>query len=104
VCRLTLRIRESGSLKEKRAVLRRIKDRTRQKFNLAIAEVGAEDDRQRSQLGIVLVANDRRFVESMLGEVRKFVDQVSEGRVVREEKEFLAYGEDLGGDVPHWEP
>ena len=40
LCRLTLLVPESHSLKDKRMVLRSIKDRTRRKFNVAIAEVG----------------------------------------------------------------
>ena len=40
VCRVTLMVPESHSLKEKRMVLRRIKDRVANKFNCAIAEVG----------------------------------------------------------------
>ena len=43
VCKVTLMVPESHSLKEKRMVLRRVKDRVANKFNCAIAEVGDQD-------------------------------------------------------------
>ena len=54
-------------------VLRRVKDRAQQKFNLAIAEVGENDVWQRAQLGIAVLGSGRRFVESALDEVVRFV-------------------------------
>jgi len=50
-------------------VLRRVKDRVRSKFNAAIAEVDDNDVWQRGVVGLALVGNDRRFVESALDEV-----------------------------------
>lgn len=73
IARLTLFIPGSHSLKEKRMVLRRVKDRTRQKFNVAIAEVEDNDVWQRGVLGLALVGNDGRFVDSALDEVIDFV-------------------------------
>jgi uncharacterized protein len=73
VARLTLFLPEAHSLKEKRMVLRRVKDRAQQKFNLAIAEVGENDLWQRALLGIAVLGNGRRFVESALDEVIRFV-------------------------------
>ena len=60
-CRLTLVVEGSHSLKEKRMFLRRIKDRTRQKFNVAIAEVASQDAWQQAVLGMGVVANDKAF-------------------------------------------
>ncbi len=73
IARLTLFLPEAHSLKEKRMVLRRVKDRAQQKFNLAIAEVGDNDVWQRAQLGIAVLGTGRRFVESALDEVVRFV-------------------------------
>ena len=73
LARLTLFLPEVHSLKEKRMVLRRVKDRAQQKFNLAIAEVGENDIWQRALIGVAVIGSGRRFVESALDEVIRFV-------------------------------
>lgn len=75
-------------------VLRRVKDRARNKFNLAIAEVGDNDTWQRAQLGISVLGNERRFVESALDEVIRFVR--SEAEVVDVEREISTFGDRFG--------
>ena len=59
VLRLTLFLPENHSLKGKRQVLRSIKDRVRNKFNVSIAESDGHDMWQRAELGICQVGNDR---------------------------------------------
>jgi uncharacterized protein YlxP (DUF503 family) len=106
VCRLTLLMPESHSLKQKRMVLRRIKDRTRQKFNLAIAEVALNDQWQSAQLGFAVLANERRFVETMVARICSFVEAMALAKIADEEKDFITYGEaeGLGGgeQFPGW--
>jgi uncharacterized protein len=85
IARLTLFLPDAHSLKEKRMVLRRVKDRAQQKFNLAIAEVGENELWQRAVLGLAVLGSGRRFVESALDEVVRFVrDQVEVTNVERE--------------------
>ncbi len=93
IARLTLFLPNSHSLKEKRMVLRRIKDRARQKFNLSIAEVGDNDLWQRVVLGVALVGNDRRFVESALDEIVRFVRD--EAEVTNVERELQTFNDAL---------
>jgi len=104
VCRLSLRLPGSHSLKEKRMVLRRIKDRVRQKFNAAIAEVGENDAWQSAQIGFAVVANDKRFVEAVVENIVTFVDSLALATITDDEKEFLVYGEEVIGGYEHWEP
>jgi len=93
IARLTLFLPEAHSLKEKRMVLRRIKDRAQQKFNLSIAEVGDNDLWQRAVLGIAVVGNGRRFVESALDEIIRFVRD--EAEVSNAEREIQTFGDEL---------
>ena len=93
IARLTLFIADSHSLKEKRMVLRRVKDRTRQKFNVAIAEVEDNDVWQRAVLGLAVVGNDGRFVESALDEVVRFVR--GEAEVTNVEREIQSFSDAL---------
>lgn len=103
IARLTLYLAGSHSLKEKRMVVRRVKDLVREKFNVAIAEVEDNDVWQRAVLGIAVVGNDGRFVESALDEVLRFVR--SKAEVTGEEREIQSFTDTtLGKDLRHWEP
>ena len=62
-----------NSLKEKRRIVRSLKDRVRNKFNVAVAEVEDLDVWRAGTLGIVTVANDGRFVESALSKVLNYI-------------------------------
>jgi uncharacterized protein YlxP (DUF503 family) len=92
IARVTLFVAGSHSLKEKRVVLRRVKDLVRQKFNVSIAEVGGDNDVwQRGVLGLAVVGNDRRHVESQLDEVLAFVRTKAE--VLDETKELQSFND-----------
>jgi uncharacterized protein len=93
IARLTLFLPASHSLKEKRMVLRRVKDRVRQKFNVSIAEVEENDVWQRAVLGVVLVGNDRKFTEAALDEVIRFVR--GEAEVTNAERELQTFSDAL---------
>jgi uncharacterized protein YlxP (DUF503 family) len=108
IARVTIFIGGSHSLKEKRMVVRRIKDLVRGKFNVSIAEVGELDVWQRAVLGIALVANEPKFADSALDEVLRFVrSHVQSGEVVNEERELQSFGEGsdalVGPGWKHWE-
>jgi uncharacterized protein YlxP (DUF503 family) len=96
IARLTLFIPDSHSLKEKRMVVRRVKDRTRAKFNVAMAEVEDNDVWQRAVLGLAVVGNEGRFVESALDEVIRFVR--GEAEVVNAEREVQTFSEALASN------
>ncbi len=75
VLEVSLLIRESRSLKDKRRVVKSIKDRVRTRLNVSIAEVGEPDLRQRADLAAVTVSSDRGHAESVLRDVLKIVDR-----------------------------
>ncbi len=76
------------SLKDKRMVLRRVKDRLG-KFNVAVSEVEHHDLWQRAGLGIVTIATDQVHVERELAAVADEIERVEPGAVTRTEIEFL---------------
>jgi len=67
--RVRLYIRESRSLKDKRQVVRSVKDRLRQAFNVSVAEVEAEDHRQLAVLGVAMVGNEVEQVKKTFEEI-----------------------------------
>ena len=64
-----------SSLKEKRSIVRSLRDRLRRKFNVSVAETALHDRHGRAALTIALVATDGRFAESVLEKADRFVDQ-----------------------------
>ena len=72
---LDLFISEAQSLKDKRRVLRRFKDRARQKFQVALAEVGGQDLWQRAEVALVAVSNEQQRVDRMLAHVAEWAEQ-----------------------------
>jgi uncharacterized protein len=91
VLRLTLYLPENHSLKGKRQVLRAIKARVRDKFNVSIAESDHNDIWQRAELGICQVGNERPFVDSALREVVNFIEALALAQLGAEELEIINY-------------
>ena len=76
ICTLHLRLLEGRSLKEKRRVIKSIKDRIRGKFNVSIAEIDSLDKLRSATLGVACVSNDAAFTNSVLSNVVNFVNEV----------------------------
>jgi uncharacterized protein YlxP (DUF503 family) len=77
-------------LKEKRHVLRKLIDRVRTRFNVAISEVGDNDIWQRAQMGFCTVGNDRRHINSSLDKVIYFIEQMNLVEMVHTEIEIIS--------------
>ncbi|MBI2565508.1 MAG: DUF503 domain-containing protein [Candidatus Schekmanbacteria bacterium] len=70
-----LLVHESQSLKDKRRVVKSLKDRLKSRFNVSVAEIGDLDDRQRACIGLATISNDKRVVERTLSLALQFVEQ-----------------------------
>ena len=73
---LELHLPEAQSLKDKRQVLRSLKDRLRGQFNVAVAELEHQDTWQRSVVGIVTLSNEQRHVDESLQNVLAEADRI----------------------------
>ena len=76
VLQLELAIPDAFSLKDKRRVVKSLKDRIAHGHNVSVAEVGALDEHRRSVIGIAMVSNDSRYVEGALSKLVDFVRAV----------------------------
>ena len=65
-CRVDIRIPGAHSLKDKRRVVKSIKERLKNQFNVSIAEIGSLDSWQRAELAFVCVSNERPRVDRLL--------------------------------------
>ncbi|MCC6337543.1 MAG: DUF503 domain-containing protein [Myxococcales bacterium] len=95
VARLTLDIPAAASLKAKRQVLRRVTDRVKAKFNVAVAEVEDNDVWNRAVVALAVVGNERRHVNEQMDKILQFIDDLYVAPVASRELEILAFGEDL---------
>jgi uncharacterized protein YlxP (DUF503 family) len=89
ICQMDILIPENHSLKGKRHVIQKLKERVRQRFNVAISEVGDNDLWQRAQIGFCTVGNDRQHVNSSLDKIIDFVEQMHLFDILRTEMEIL---------------
>ena len=95
VARLTLQIPDSGSLKAKRQVLRRVTDRLKARFNAAIAEVDDNDLWQKATLGLSVVGNDRRHVDEQMAKIIHFIEEMYVAPLIARSTEIIGFGERL---------
>ncbi|NNE12524.1 MAG: DUF503 domain-containing protein [Ilumatobacter sp.] len=68
-----IRIPASGSLKDRRQVVRSLLDGARQRFSVSAAEVGGQDTWQRATLGFAVVASEARLAEHVVDELDRFL-------------------------------
>ncbi len=78
VLRLTFFIHGAQSLKEKRAVLRKLRDRVRNRFNVSWNEVGDQDVHEQAVIGVSAISGSERYLDGLLNKV---VDEVEEAYV-----------------------
>jgi len=89
VLKLTLFLPENHSLKGKRGVIKKIKARVANTFNVSIAECGDQDLWQRAVLGICQAGADAAYVEGALHHVVRFIDDMQVAELGEEELEVL---------------
>ncbi len=89
VLQIEIEVPEAQSLKDKRRVVKSLKDRIANGHNVSIAEVGALDEHQRSILGIAMVSNDKTYVESGLSKLVDFVRMVPQANLLDYQIELL---------------
>jgi uncharacterized protein YlxP (DUF503 family) len=92
VARVTLVIPHAHSLKEKRAVVRKLRDRIKARLDVRIAEVGGQDTWQRAVLGCAVVGNVARVIEAVRDDVVRAIEGGHDGEVVDVARDLLAYG------------
>jgi uncharacterized protein YlxP (DUF503 family) len=68
-------IPDIGSIKEKRRIIRSVKDKLQRRFNMSVAEVDLQDSLSFAQIGGALVSNSRSFGESVLHKAFEIVER-----------------------------
>ncbi len=91
VLKITLRLPENHSLKGKRRVISSLSSRLRDRYAVAVAEVGDNDAWQIATLGVSCVSNNVRHADEVLDRVLGYVESSREGvEVVESDREILS--------------
>lgn len=102
VCRFALLIAHSHSLKEKRSVVRKLRDRVRERFHIGLVEVGGQDTWQRAELAFSVLTSGRDTAEAAVNGVLGFVAHQGTGEIAAVKREVVAFGEDWFTDAAPW--
>lgn len=85
--RLEVHIPGVNSLKEKRTVIKSMKEKAKNRFNISIAEIGKQDRHEWSEFGIVTIGNDSGQIDKTLKSVTGFFIQNYPIEITRESTE-----------------
>ena len=89
ILRIELHLYDNRSLKGKRKIVKSMVEKTKHKFNAAIAEVGSNDKWQKIELGVSTVGNDRRHVDASLSNILAFLEFLSLAEIVDSQIEIF---------------
>jgi uncharacterized protein YlxP (DUF503 family) len=81
-CTINLYFPDSHSLKDKRSILKSIKLRIRNNFNVSVAEINNYNLWKNTTLGIACIGNKKRYLDSVINEVIKFIEQQNKLQVI----------------------
>ena len=90
VLTLDIHIEDAHSLKDKRHVVKGLKDRLRSRFNVSVAEIDAQEMWQRGVVAAVTVSGDRKRAESVLQSVEREAENILGGMLVGSEVEWIS--------------
>ncbi len=76
------------SLKEKRRVVKSLKERLRNRFNVSVAETGHQDTWQRVEITACIVTTDRRRADSVLDRMDRLVESSGAGRIIDSQRTY----------------
>jgi len=86
---MRLVLREARTLKDKRRVVKSLRDRIRHEFNVSASEVDALDLKQTAVLGVAVVTNSRTFADQVLAKVVDLVRRTGGAELGQYETEIL---------------
>ena len=89
VCTLELHFPAAQSLKEKRGILKSLKQRIQNRFNVSIAEVGGQDKWQIATLGIAKVSTDTAAIDQTFAFIDNMVTSDGRAMIIRREQRLV---------------
>ena len=91
-CSLKFFLHGNRSLKGKRRVVKSMRDRVKNKFNVSIAEIGDQDEWQRIHIGIAAISSDKQYLDGLMHKVVDFIDNLHLAEMVDCKTELINMG------------
>jgi hypothetical protein len=89
VALVIFRLHEIRSLKDKRKIVKSLVERSRSRFNVSVAEVADQDVHQKASIGVAVIGNDGRVLNSLLDRIIDFMDSLGLADLVSREIELI---------------
>lgn len=89
LCTVDLYIPGTTSLKGKRRVVKSVKDRLRNRFNVSVAEVDGHDLLQRAAIGVAMISKDARKLNSEMEKIIAFIEKTPGANLIDHQIEIL---------------
>lgn len=90
--RVEMHLPGARSLKEKRSVIKSLKDQLRGRFNVAVAEIAPSEKWQRATVGVTTLAEERLRVEALLKDVAEWIRGTRLVELIRVDEDYLHAG------------
>jgi len=88
---LELRIEHAQSLKDKRQVVRSLKDRLRTTFNVSIAELDGAELWNRATIGVVSISRSRDYLDGLMKNVERAAARIANNNGAEVADSFLEF-------------
>lgn len=91
ICKIDLMLGGHQSLKEKRRIVRKIKDSVFHRFKVPVAEVGHQDLWQRAEFGFAMVGNSQTNLQPLMDTILNYIFGLDAGAVIDKKCEFMDF-------------
>jgi hypothetical protein len=88
---LELHIEAAQSLKDKRQVLRSLKDRLRGSFNVSVAEIDPSPVWNRATIGVVSISDSRNYLDGLMKNVERAATRIANNHGADVADSFVEY-------------
>ncbi len=88
---IRFRIHDCNSLKAKRKIVKSIIQRIKNTYNASVAEVGANDVHQKAEIGVAIIGNDRRTINSKLDKIIDMAEELGLAELLETEIEIISF-------------
>ncbi|MGD9503891.1 MAG: DUF503 domain-containing protein [Syntrophobacteraceae bacterium] len=93
VARITFRLHGNQSLKDKRRVVKSLIEKSRNRFNVSVAEVADQDLHQRATIAVAVVSADGGLVNAILDKIIAYMDSLHLADLADHEIELIPMGD-----------
>ena len=89
--KIVIRLHGCNSLKEKRAIVKAMVNRIKNRFNISIAETDYNESLLKAEIGFSITGNDRRTVNATMDKVIDMADNIGLAQILDSEMEIISW-------------